>query len=88
MPILLWKSNKLKKEKQIMSKKVEEKESEKYQVMLQEVQAIVTDISSQELDLNQMISKVERGYEVIKKMRHRLNETKEKVEKLRLEYNS
>ena len=63
-----------------------EKESESYKAMLEEVESIVTNISSQQLDLDEMITKVEKGYGIIKKMRGRLDETKEKVEKLRIEY--
>ena len=61
-------------------------ESGTYQAMLSEVENIVTELSSNQLDLDSMVNKVERSYELIKKMRHRLDSTKEKVEQLRVEF--
>ncbi len=62
------------------------KESQTYQSMLQEVEQIVDKVGDQSLDLDAMVSEVEKGYQLIKKMRSRLDETKGKIEKLRLEY--
>ena len=64
-----------------MAKKTSE--SQNYQKMLEEAEAIVQDIGSGKMDLDQMVSKIERGYILIKDMRHRLDETKLKIEKLR-----
>jgi len=61
------------------------KESETYGRMLEEVEALVRDVAAPDLDLDEMVRKVERGYELIKSMRARLGETKQKVEQLRLE---
>lgn len=61
-------------------------ESQNYQDMLNEVENIIQDISSSEVDLDHMITKVERGFVLIKQMRDRLQDTKEKIEKLREEY--
>jgi exodeoxyribonuclease VII small subunit len=63
-----------------MSKK---QESQTYQVMLDEVEGIIREVASPDLDLDAMVSKVERGYTLIKSMRERLDETKGKIEKLR-----
>jgi exodeoxyribonuclease VII small subunit len=57
-------------------------ESKRYQDMLQEVEAIVRQISSPDLDLDGMVSKVERGYLLIEKMKERLNTTKSKLDEL------
>ena len=62
------------------------KESETYKKMLGEVEAIITDISSPQLDLDLLVEKIESGYELIKKMRTRLDETKDKVEKPRADF--
>lgn len=57
-------------------------ESQTYQKMLEEVETIVRDIASPELDLDQMVSKVERGYELIRAMRQRLDATKTRIDQL------
>lgn len=57
-----------------------------YKSMLDEVEAIVKEVSSDGLDLDLMVQKIERGYSLIKTMRKRLAETKTKVETLRLEF--
>ena len=62
------------------------KESENYQTMLREVEGLVTAMSTPGLDLDEMVTKVERGYTLIKSMRERLDQTKEKIEKMRAEY--
>lgn len=63
-----------------------ENNSKTYKSMLSEVEAIVQDISSNEVDLDEMVSKVERGYELIQKMRLKLETTKEKIEELHKKY--
>lgn len=57
-------------------------ESQSYQKMLEEVETIVRDIASPELDLDHMVSKVERGYELIRAMKLRLDETKTRIDQL------
>ncbi len=57
-------------------------ESQTYQKMLEEVETIVRDIASPELDLDQMVSKVERGYELIRAMKLRLDATKTRIDQL------
>lgn len=62
--------------------------NENYQKMLEKVEGIVEEISDPEMDLDKMVAKVENGYELIKKMRERLEVTKEQVEKLRKNFDS
>ena len=61
-------------------------ESQTYQSMLESVEKIVSDISSEKLELDHVVKEVEKGYELIRKMRSRLDETKQKIDHLRLEY--
>ena len=42
------------------------KESEKYSSMLKQVETIVGEISSSDIDLDAMVEKVETGYDLIK----------------------
>ena len=58
-------------------------ESQKYSDMLNHVEKIIAEISSQEIDLDSVIDKVETGYELLGKMKERLDLTKEKIENLR-----
>lgn len=59
---------------------------QKYQDMLKEVEDIVRTVASPDLDLDQMVNKVERGYELIQKMQDRLSQTRERVEELSKKY--
>jgi len=63
-----------------------QKESMTYQTMLEEVEQIVRSVSSANLDLDEVVAKVERGYKLIRDMRTRLDTTKAKVETLRTEF--
>lgn len=62
------------------------KDSESYGKMLQDVETIVREVGSPDLDLDAMVSKIEEGYGLIKTMRTRLDETKQKVDQLRNEF--
>jgi exodeoxyribonuclease VII small subunit len=53
--------------------------------MLVEVEGICREIAAPDLDLDHMISKVERGYQLIQSMRTRLDATREKIDQLRVE---
>ncbi len=64
------------------------KQSEKYSSMLKQVETIVNEISTSDIDLDVMVEKVETGYELIKKMRSRLKETKVKIEDLRSDFDA
>ena len=62
------------------------KESQSYQNMLNEVEHLVRDIASPDLDLDAMVQKVERGYELIRSMKMRLEETKTRIDQLHQRY--
>ncbi len=62
------------------------KESLTYQKMLEEVETIVRDVASPQLDLDDMVQKVERGYALIQTMRQRLDQTKERIDELHQKY--
>lgn len=57
-------------------------ESKSYQKMLGEVESIIQEISTPELDLDVVVSRVEKGYELIQAMRARLDQTRGKIEEL------
>ena len=61
-------------------------ESATYRAMLEEVESICREVGSPDLDLDAMVGKIEKGYGLIKAMRGRLEETKSKVEALRLTF--
>lgn len=61
-------------------------ESQTYQKMLQEMEDILQQMTTPNLDLDQMVAKVERGYELIQSMRERLDRTKDKIEQLHRKY--
>lgn len=65
---------------------MQEKESQTYQSMLSDVELIVQEISSGKLDLDDLLSKVEKGYGIIKTMRTRLEEVKGKIETLHADH--
>lgn len=58
-------------------------ETQTYQAMYREVESLIQGMSHNQLDLDSMVGQVERGYELIKKLQARLNETSQKIEKLR-----
>jgi len=62
------------------------KESETYQNMLEKVEGIIAEVAKPELDLDQLIEKVDQGYSLIETMKKRLEETKQKVEQLNEKY--
>ena len=61
-------------------------ESATYKGMLIEVENLVKDVGQPDLDLDDIVTKIERGYNLIKAMRTRLETTKQKVEQLRLDF--
>ena len=62
------------------------RESHTYQGMINRVEEIIQNISSADCDLDSMVEKVEEGYMLIKNLKDRLNTTKDKIEKLQLDY--
>jgi exodeoxyribonuclease VII small subunit len=57
-----------------------------YQAMLSELDEIVRTVGQGQLDLDQVVEKIEHGYKLISVMRHRLDQTKAKVEALRVDF--
>lgn len=73
--------------KQISKPKNSQKgESKTYQAMLSELDDIVRAVSQGDLDLDDVVGKVEHGYELIGTMRQRLDQTRAKVEALRVDF--
>lgn len=64
------------------------KESQTYQSMLNEVESLVGEISNPSMDLDQLVSKVEKGYSLIQQMKERLDSTKVKIDELHNKYTS
>lgn len=62
------------------------KESQTYQAMLSELDEIVRNVGQGQLDLDEIVSKIEHGYKLIATMRERLDATKARVEKLRVDF--
>jgi exodeoxyribonuclease VII small subunit len=61
-------------------------ESKSYQTMLNELDEIVREVSQGKPDLDDVVGKIEHGYELIATMRQRLDQTRAKVEKLRVDF--
>ncbi len=57
-----------------------------YRNMMQELEMIVKDIQTQDLDIDQVVGRIEKGYELVKTLKTKLSETKLRVEHLRSEY--
>lgn len=68
------------------SKATTKTESQTYQSMLNELDEIVRSVSQGKMDLDEIVGKIEHGYELIATMRQRLDQTKAKVEKLRVDF--
>ncbi len=62
------------------------KESQTYQNMLNEVEQLVGQISHPDLDLDDIVTKVEQGFTLIQDMRGRLETIKNKVETIREQF--
>lgn len=61
-------------------------ESVSYRLMLEEIEKILGKISADDIDLDNLVAHVEQGYALIKNLRQRLSETRNKIEKLRVDY--
>jgi len=61
-------------------------ESRAYQSMLGELDEIVRAVGQGQLDLDDVVGKIEHGYKLIATMRERLDATKARVEKLRVDF--
>ncbi len=62
------------------------KDSDSYFKKFKEVDGIVSELNQENLDLDKMIEKVERGFNLIEEMEKRLSQTKEKIEKIKKEH--
>jgi exonuclease VII small subunit len=51
--------------------------------MLKDVEGLMGELSSNDLDLDLMVTKVEKGFELIQALRGRLEETKSTIENLK-----
>jgi exodeoxyribonuclease VII small subunit len=72
-----------------MSKqKSDKKESATYQQMLGELDDLVRQVSQGSMDLDDIVGRIEHGYKLIATMRERLDVTKARVEKLRVDFES
>lgn len=61
-------------------------ESQTYQAMLSDLDEIVRNVGQGQLDLDQIVGKIEHGYKLIATMRSRLDATKSQVEKMRVDF--
>lgn len=57
-------------------------ETANYQAMLAELETIMREVNQPDIDLDLLVTKVERGYDLILGMRERLQQTKSKVAEL------
>lgn len=64
----------------------EQNESQSFQKMVTEVESIITQISSNHIDLDEVLEKTEQGYKLLSSMRERLKEAKDKIEQLKTDY--
>lgn len=62
------------------------RESQTYQGMINKVEEIIQNISAEDCDLDTMVEKVEEGYILIKSLKERINTTRDKIEKLQLDF--
>lgn len=63
-------------------------DSQTYSDMLRKLDELIAQLQDPNLDLDRVVEKTEAGYELIKSMRIRLDETRTRVEKLQLEQES
>ncbi len=61
-------------------------ESTSYRQMLDDIEKILGKIAADDIDLDQLVAQVEQGYSLIKTLKQRLGETRNKIENLRLDF--
>jgi len=61
-------------------------ESTTYKAMLDDLEKIVRDVQTDGLDLDALVQQVERGYGLIKDLRARLDQTRDRLETLRASF--
>lgn len=62
--------------------------SQSYQKMVQELETIIQEVSSSDVDLDQIVTKVERGYGLVRAMNDKISKTKLRIESLRANFES
>ena len=67
---------------------IKNQDDQKYSEMLESVEEIIEKISDQNCDLDTMVKNVENGYELIGRLKSRLNQTKERIEELQVKFDS
>lgn len=65
---------------------IKSNESESFQKMVSDVENIITKISSNNIDLDEVLEQTEEGYKLLSSMKQRLADAKERIEQLKLEY--
>ncbi len=61
-------------------------ESQSFNKMVGKIEKIIKNISSENIDLDQVLAETEEGYKLLKSMKSKLEETKCKIEQLKEEY--
>ena len=61
-------------------------QSESFNQMISKIEGIIAEMSSQDVDLDDVLSKTEEGYKLLKSMKEKLEEAKEKIEQLKNDY--
>lgn len=64
-----------------------ELESQTFNNMVIKIEKIIENISSDKVDLDDVLDKTEEGYKILKSMKLKLEEAKTKIEQLKDEYN-
>ena len=57
-----------------------------YNNMLKKVETITTEIAKENIDLDELINKIEEGYKLLDNMKERLTEAKMIIEKIEAKY--
>lgn len=65
----------------------EENKSHTFNNMVTKIENIIAEISSNRIDLDDVLEKTEEGYKLLKSMKHKLEDAKSKIEQLKNEYN-
>ena len=61
-------------------------ESQSFNKMVNRIEGIISRISGDNIDLDEVLSQTEEGYKVLKSMKLKLEDAKNKIEQLKQEY--
>lgn len=61
-------------------------ESQSFNKMVNRIEGIINRISGENIDLDEVLSQTEEGYKVLKSMKLKLEDAKNKIEQLKQEY--